>query len=69
MLTIAGLSAQYGGTQVLRDIIFDAAPGEIIGLIGPNGAGKSTLLRAISGAIAPSAGAARSSTFREAAPS
>jgi iron complex transport system ATP-binding protein len=59
MLAIAGLSAQYSGTPVLHNITFEAAPGAIIGLIGPNGAGKSTLLRAISGAIAPSAGAVR----------
>ncbi|KPV52666.1 hypothetical protein SE17_14090, partial [Kouleothrix aurantiaca] len=59
MLAIAGVSAQYSGTPVLHNITFEAEPGAIIGLIGPNGAGKSTLLRAISGAIAPSAGAVR----------
>jgi ABC-type polysaccharide/polyol phosphate transport system ATPase subunit len=40
----------------LRDVGFDVAGGEIVGVIGPNGAGKSTLLLAIAGILRPQRG-------------
>ncbi len=42
--------------DALRDVTFDVAPGEIVGLVGPNGAGKTTLLKIISTLLEPSAG-------------
>ena len=40
----------------LRDVTFQVAQGEVVGIIGRNGAGTSTLLKLLSGITAPSTG-------------
>lgn len=56
MLKVSNLSAGYGNLQVLRDISFEIAAGELVSILGTNGAGKTTLLRTISGLIKASKG-------------
>jgi NitT/TauT family transport system ATP-binding protein len=55
-LRVAGLSKHFGELEVLRDIAFDVAPGEIVALLGASGCGKSTLLDLIAGLQSPGKG-------------
>ncbi len=48
-LTISNLTKRFGDHQVLTDINFSVAKGEIVVVLGPSGCGKSTLLRCING--------------------
>jgi branched-chain amino acid transport system ATP-binding protein len=59
LLAVTGLSKRFGGVQAIRDLSFDMAAGEVLGLIGPNGAGKTTAFNLISGFLAPDAGDVR----------
>jgi len=52
------LSRSYGDRWAIRDVSFQARPGEILGFLGPNGAGKTTTMRILSGFLAPTSGRA-----------
>src|SRR5215475_12258914 len=55
-LVIDGVTAGYGGGDVLHEVSFTVPSGAITCIVGPNGAGKSTLLAVISGILRPRAG-------------
>ena len=56
MLQVQNLGKSYAARQVVSDVSFDAAPGQIIGLLGPNGAGKTTTVSMICGLTAADQG-------------
>ncbi|WP_345249212.1 ABC transporter ATP-binding protein [Pigmentiphaga soli] len=59
LLSVRGLEAGYGASQVLFGLDFDIAAGEVVALLGRNGMGKTTTIRALTGALAPRRGEIR----------
>lgn len=47
ILSVEGLTKQYGDKTVVKGISFAVRKGEIFGILGPNGAGKTTTLEMI----------------------
>ena len=56
MISLRGLTKQYGSTRAVDDLTFDVQPGRVTGFLGPNGAGKSTTMRLMLGLERPTAG-------------
>ena len=56
IIEIRGLKKHFGQLEVLGDIQFSVAAGEVICLIGASGSGKSTLLRCVNLLETPDAG-------------
>jgi urea transport system ATP-binding protein len=59
MLSVQNLNQYYGGSHILRDVSFDAAPGKVTALLGRNGVGKTTLLKCLMGLVPAAAGSIR----------
>jgi len=51
-----GLRKSFSKRQVVRDVSFQVAQGEVVGLLGPNGAGKTTSFNMVVGLVRPDAG-------------
>ncbi len=62
MISIDGLTVEFGGTSLFKDISFAINEKDRIALMGKNGAGKSTLLKIIAGEKTPSRGKVSSPT-------
>ena len=57
-LIVEHVSHAFGSLQVLDDVSFAVASGEVLAIVGPSGCGKSTLLSILGGLLQPSAGVA-----------
>ncbi|MCJ7855511.1 ATP-binding cassette domain-containing protein [Lachnospiraceae bacterium NSJ-143] len=56
MISVNGVTLQYGGRVLFKDVNATFTPGNCYGIIGANGAGKSTFLKILSGDIEPNKG-------------
>src|SRR5512136_2848264 len=53
LITVDNLCMSFDGTRVLKNISFEIAEGEILGIIGRSGAGKTVLMHLIRGVEQP----------------
>src|SRR5690606_35445201 len=53
LLKVEGFPRGFGGLVPVRDLSFEAYPGELFAIMGPLGAGKTTLFNMISGVLRP----------------
>jgi peptide/nickel transport system permease protein len=60
-LSVRGLTVTLGGTTVVRDVTFEVAAGEAVGIVGESGCGKSITARAVLGLL-PAGGAIAAGT-------
>jgi len=51
MLKVEGVNQYYGGSHILRNVGFEARPGEVTVILGRNGVGKTTLLKSLMGVV------------------
>jgi branched-chain amino acid transport system ATP-binding protein len=51
LLSMRGITAGYGGGDILKQVALEVPRGGITCVVGPNGAGKSTLMATISGLL------------------
>jgi branched-chain amino acid transport system ATP-binding protein len=56
LFRVEGLTKNFGGLAVSRNISLAMAEGERLALIGPNGAGKTTFFNLVTGQLQPSTG-------------
>jgi putative phosphonate transport system ATP-binding protein len=56
LLSVTGLSKNFGARIACRDVSFDLWPGEVLGVVGESGSGKTTLLNCLSARLHPEEG-------------
>ena len=49
ILSVQGLNIFYGRKDVVHDVSFDVANGEVVALVGESGSGKTTITRSVGG--------------------
>ena len=58
MISIKGLTKDFGSFRAVDSISFDVKKGEVLGFLGPNGAGKSTTMKMLTGYLPITKGSA-----------
>ena len=56
MISVEGLTVEFGGFTLFDDVSFVVNKKDRIALVGKNGAGKSTLLKIFAGLLSPTQG-------------
>jgi D-xylose transport system ATP-binding protein len=56
LLSLKGISKNFGAVSALTNIDLEVYAGEVVALVGDNGAGKSTLVKTLAGVHQPSSG-------------
>lgn len=59
MLTCSALAVSVAGRSLVRDLTFNLASGDVVGLLGPNGVGKTLTLHTLAGLRPPHQGSIR----------
>jgi ABC-2 type transport system ATP-binding protein len=59
VLSAEGLTKRFGKREVVSNVSFEIASGEVFGFLGPNGAGKTTTIRMLVGLARPDHGRVR----------
>ncbi|WP_157057813.1 ATP-binding cassette domain-containing protein, partial [Calditerricola satsumensis] len=55
-LKVDAISLTLKNEPILKNVSFEAYPGEVVGIVGRNGSGKSMLFKCIAGLIIPQQG-------------
>jgi ABC-2 type transport system ATP-binding protein len=58
MISISGLTKEYGEVTAVGDLSLEIGRGEVFGLLGPNGAGKTTTIKMLTLLSVPTSGRA-----------
>ncbi len=56
MIEVKGINSFYGKAQILNDLSFSIAAGEVVSILGRNGAGKTTTMKSIIQLVRPRSG-------------
>ncbi len=56
MIDLTGISLQFGGEYLFKDVNYKINSGDRISLVGSNGSGKSSLLKLLTGELQPESG-------------
>ena len=56
MISIQGVTKNYGNKVAVKDLSLEIASGEFFAILGPNGAGKTTTIKMLAGLLRPTSG-------------